>query len=116
MATTTNGKPSKRVSVSKSKLHDTADALETTAEIEAIGAGAEIAAGATDISDAEKVRKVGRTVEAVGASDLTRGVDKMKAAEVAAVLSEVANAAGNMDLAEATVALAASEDLAVQSA
>ena len=41
--------------------------------MEAIGAGDKIADGAKHASDAERARTVGRTVEAMGVSDITRG-------------------------------------------
>ena len=68
-----NSKTTKRATPSKSKMHDTAEEMEIAAEVEAIGAGAKMAAGAKHASDAERARTVGRTVEAMGASDITRG-------------------------------------------
>src|SRR4051794_23575849 len=115
-ARTANDKAGKRPTPSKSKLHNAAEEMESKAETEAMGAGVELATGMRGVSDMERARSVGRTLEVVGASDATRGADKLKAAEVAVVLSEITSRAGTLDLAEGAAALAASDDIGVQSA
>ena len=106
---------SKRVSVSKSQLSDTALAAEVVGlESELVGA-ADMVEGVATLQDAQVVATVGKAALAAGASDLTRAADLEIMAERTAFVSEVVRAAGAADMAQGAEILAASQDIEVQS-
>ena len=107
---------SKKVSVSKAELEETAVAAAVVAEDKVEEGLIEISAGAQDLVAAKKTRRAGRAALVSGVSDVTHGVDQMIVADKLAMLSDVVGAAGALDVAEGIDALAASEDIEVQTA
>jgi hypothetical protein len=106
---------SKRVSVGKRELEETAVAVETVAVVEGLAGVAQAAQGVDKLEAAREVGGVSRGVLAAGASDVTRGVDQMAVAEGLGRISEVVEAAGVVDMAEGADMLAESQDVEVQS-
>ncbi len=107
---------SKRVSVSKSKLADTAMAAEVVgAETALAGVVRAWPRASRRLQDAQAVATSGRAALVAGASDLTRAADLEVMAERTAFVSEVVRAAGAADMAQGAEILAASQDIEVQS-
>ena len=107
---------SKKVSVSKTELEETAVGVEALAESRMEDGLIEVSAGAQELVAAKKVRRVARSAQTAGTVAVTHGVDQMIVADKLARLSEVVAAAGALDVAEGIDALATSEDIHVQSA
>jgi hypothetical protein len=105
-----------RVSVSKRKLNEKADELETSAVVAGIQGELETIHGAKRLDAATDLAAAGAVVMGKGASDLTRAEDTRLMSERMAVLSEVVSAAGAADVAQGAAMLAASEDVSVMSA
>jgi len=106
---------SKRVSVGKNELQETADAVEDIAVREGVLGLDQAAQGVEELGAARAVGAVSRGVLAAGASDVTRGVDQMAVAEGLSRISDVVEAAGVVDMAEGADMLAESQDVEVQS-
>lgn len=107
---------SQRVSVSKRKLEETADAMEQVAVVTAVAGEMEMIDGAEKLDEAADMAATGAVLMGKGASDLTRAEDEKIMSDRMAVLSEVVGAAGVMDIEEGIDMLAASEDVNVVSA
>ena len=107
---------SKKVSVSKTELEETAVGVEALAESRMEDGLIEVSAGAQTLVEAKKVRQVARAAQTVGAVAVTHGLDQMAVAEKLGKLSEVVAAAGELDVAEGIEALATSEDIQIQAA
>ena len=76
----------------------------------------EIAEGAEKVVAAKAMGDISRDLEAAGVSDLTRAMDAEIVADRLAALSDVVEAAGELDMAEGAELLAASEDVETLSA
>ena len=87
---------SQRVSVSKRKLGETADAMEQVAVVTAVAGEMEVLEGAEKLDEAANMAATGAVLMGKGASDLTRAEDEKLMAGRMAVLSEVVGAAGVM--------------------
>jgi hypothetical protein len=72
--------------------------------------------GAQTLGAAKAARQVGGVALAAGASEVTRGMDQVNNAVVLGALSDFAAEGAEGDLADGAAALAASEDIRVQSA
>lgn len=107
---------SQRVSVSKRKLGETADALEQVAVVAAVAGEVEMIEGAQKLDEAADMAATGAVLMGKGASDLTRAEDQKLMSDRMAVLSEVVGAAGVTDIEQGVEMLAASEDVTVVSA
>ena len=107
---------SQRVSVSKQKLGETADAMEQVAVVTAVAGEMEVLEGAEKLDEAADMAATGAMLLGKGASDLTRAEDAKLMAGRMAVLSEVVGAAGVTDIEQGVDMLAASEDVNVVSA
>jgi hypothetical protein len=107
---------SRRVSVSKRKLAETADQMEGAAIVAAITGEQEVIHGTEQLNEAREMEEVGTAFIAKGASDVTRAVDEKVVSQRMAVLSDVVATAGVVDVAEGAEMLAASEDVGVVSA
>ena len=107
---------SQRVSVSKQKLGETADAMEQVAVVTAVAGEMEVLEGAEKLDEAADMAATGAVLMGKGASDLTRAEDAKLMAGRMAVLSEVVGAAGVTDIEQGVDMLAASEDVNVVSA
>jgi len=68
---------SKKVSISKTELEETATAAAIVAEDKVEEGLTKISAGTQDLVAAKKVRRSGRATLVEGASDVTHGIDKM---------------------------------------
>jgi hypothetical protein len=96
--------------------------LQVAAEVEALAANkAEegligFSIGAETLGAAKTARQIGGAALAVGASEVTRGATQLDNAAVLHAMSDYAAAGASGDLADGAAALAASEDIAVQSA
>jgi hypothetical protein len=114
----TGEKPTKsrRVSISKRKLAETADEMEGAAIVAAITGEQEVLHGTGHLKEAGDMQAIGTAFIAKGASDLTRAVDENVVSQRMAVLSDVVATAGVVDIAEGAEMLAASEDVGVVSA
>ena len=106
----------KRVSVSKTKLAETASGLEMAAAVTGLDGALQVADGAQQLEAAQEVADLGAVELAAGASNLTRAVDAGIVAERMARLSETVAVAGVVDVAEGADMLAASDDVNVMSA
>ena len=115
MATKTSTTKSKRVSVSKKKLAETAEGMEVGAEMMAVSGVVGVAAGMETLEDTRKMVRAGAEELASGASDLTRAADTAFVAERVARLSDVVGEAGMVDMAQGVALLAHSEDVKVLS-
>ena len=80
---------SKKVSVSKAELQETAVAAAVVAEDKVEEGLIEISAGTQDLVAARTARRAGRAALASGVSNVTHGVDQMIVADKLAKLSEV---------------------------
>ena len=107
---------SQRVSVSKRKLNEKADALEKAAVVTGVQGELEAIHGAERLDAAADMAAAGAVVMGKGASDLTRAEDTMLMSQRMAVLSDVVSAAGAADVAQGAAMLATSEDVTVMSA
>ncbi len=107
---------SQRVSVSKRKLGETADALEQAAVVAAVAGEMEVIDGAEKLDEAANMAATGAVLMGKGASDLTRAQDVKVMSDRMAVLGDVVGAAGITDIEEGVAMLAASEDVNVVSA
>ena len=107
---------SQRVSVSKRKLNETADAMEQAAVITAVAGEMEVIEGAEHLDQAADMAAIGAVLIGKGASDLTRAEDEKLMSDRMAVVSEVVGAAGMTDITQGVEMLAASEDVNVVSA
>jgi len=107
---------SKRVSVSKRKLNETADEMEQVAVVAAVAGEVEMIEGAQRLDEAADMAATGALLMGKGASDLTRAEDEKLMSDRMAVLSDVVSAAGMVDIEEGVEMLAASEDVNVVSA
>jgi hypothetical protein len=107
---------SQRVSVSKRKLNEKADAMEKAAIVTGVQGELEAIHGAERLDAAADMAAVGAVVMGKGASDLTRAEDAKLMSERMAVVSEVVSAAGAADVAQGAAMLATSEDVSVMSA
>jgi len=107
---------SKKVSVSKKELAQTAEAMETEAVVTGLEGAAEAEQGAEKLKVARKAVRAGAAELAAGASDLTRAVDVQVVADRMATLSEAVATAGVADIAQGAQMLAASDDVEVMSA
>jgi hypothetical protein len=116
MAKTKLATRSKRVSVSKRKLNETADAMEQVAVVAAVAGETEMIEGAERLEMAADMAATGTVLVGKGASDLTRAEDERLVSDRLAVLSDVVGAAGIVDIQEGVEMLAASEDVNVVSA
>jgi hypothetical protein len=105
-----------RVSVSRRKLGETADAMEQVAVVTAVAGEMELIDGAEKLDEAAAMAATGAVLMGKGASDLTRAEDEQLMAGRMAVLSDVVGAAGITDIEEGVEMLAASEDVNVVSA
>jgi hypothetical protein len=105
---------SKRVSVGKRELQETAEAV-TVAALEGVAGLVQAIQGVEELRVARAVAAVSRDALAAGASDVTRGVDQIEAAEGLSKISEVVAAAGVVDLTGGAEILAESQDVEVQS-
>jgi hypothetical protein len=114
----TSEKPtnSKRVSVSKRKLANTAGEMEAKAAAATLSGGQKAALGTERLEAAADMAAAGAAVLAKGASDVTQAVDQKIVSERMAVLSEAVGSAGMADIAEGAAILAKSEDVSVMSA
>jgi hypothetical protein len=107
---------SKRVSISKRKLADSAGEIENVAAAAAIIGGQEAAIGAERLEAAEDMAAAGAVLLAQGASNVTQAVDQKIMSDRMAVLSDAVAVAGMVDVAEGVEILARSEDVSVMSA
>ena len=107
---------SKKVSVSKTELEETAVGVEALAESRMEDGLIDVSAGAQTLVEAKKVREVARAAQTIGAVAVTHGLDQMAVAEKLGKLSDVVAAAGELDVAEGIEALVTSEDIQIQSA
>lgn len=107
---------SRRVSVSRRKLNETAGALEQVAVVTAVAGEQEMIQGAERLGTAADMAAAGAVLTGKGASDLTKAQDTKLMSERMAVLSEVVSVAGAADVAQGAAMLAASEDVNVMSA
>jgi hypothetical protein len=107
---------SRRVSISKRKLAETADEMEGAAIVAAITGEQEVIHGADQLKEASEMDAIGTAFIAKGASDLTRAEDEKVVSQRMAVLSDVVATAGVVDVTEGAEMLAASEDVGVMSA
>jgi len=107
---------SKRVSISKRKLADTASEIENVAATAAITGGQVAAIGAERLEIAEDMAAAGAVLLAQGASNVTQAVDQKIMSDRMAVLSDAVAVAGMADVAEGVAILAKSEDVSVLSA
>src|SRR5574339_116673 len=99
-----------RVSVSKRKLSDKAEAIEQAAVVTAVTGGQEVIHGAARLDDAADMAAAGAVLIGQGASDRTKAEDARLMSERMSVLSDVVSAAGSADIAQGAAMLAASED------
>ena len=106
---------SSRVSVSKSKLADTAVAAGVVGVETEMEGAVQVVEGVETLQAAQEVGTIGKAALAAGASDLTRAADLGMVADRMARLSNVVAAAGVLDMAEGADMLAASQDVEVQS-
>jgi hypothetical protein len=109
-------KKSKKVSVSKQQLANTADQMEVAAVTAAIAGQMEAAHGVQQMQAAGQMSDDGTTMVAMGASEVTRAIDASVVSERLEVLSDAVAGAGIMDVAEGAAMLAESEDVGVMSA
>ncbi len=107
---------SKRVSISKRKLADSASEIENVAATAAITGGQVAALGAERLEAAEDMAAAGAAMLAQGASNVTQAVDQKIMSDRMAVLSDAVGVAGMADVAEGVAILAKSEDVSVLSA
>lgn len=107
---------SQRVSVSRRKLAETADAMEQVAVVAAVAGEVEMIEGAAKLDEAADMAATGAVLMGKGASDLTRAEDQKLMSDRMAVLSKVVGAAGVTDIEQGVEMLAASEDVTVVSA
>jgi hypothetical protein len=107
---------SQHVSISKTKLAQTAGEMSEVAGIVAEEGKKEAAQGAARLAAAGDLQAESTVVFAKGASDLTRAVDEKVVADRMAILGEAVAIAGVMDIAEGAEMLAASDDVGVLSA
>ena len=107
---------SDKVSVSKTQMAETANAMETVAVTAAIAGQMEVMDGAELMQEAGDMARTSAALGMAGASDLTRAVDEKIVAERLGVLSDVVAGAGIVDVAEGAAILAESDDVNVMSA
>jgi hypothetical protein len=107
---------SKRVSISKRKLADSAGEIENVAATAAFTGVQEATLGADRLVAAEDMAAAGAAMLAQGASDVTQAVDQKIMSDRMAILSDVVGVAGMADVAEGVAILAKSEDVKVLSA
>jgi hypothetical protein len=107
---------SRRVSISKRKLSNTAGAMQAAAVTTAIIGEQKALKGAEKLQQADDLGSVATIAIAKGASDLTRAEDVNLMSNRMAVLSDVVATAGVADVAQGAEMLAASEDVGVVSA
>lgn len=114
----TEDKPtkSKRVSISKRKLADTADSMEEAAIVTAIAGQIEAVQGAERLDAAGDMAAAGTVLLVKGASELTQATNEKVMSERMAVLSDVVGIAGVADIAQGVEILQGSEDVNVVSA
>src|SRR5512138_3557600 len=96
---------SQRVSVSKRKLNETADAMEQAAVVTAVAGEGAVLDGAQRLEEAADLAGASAVVMSKGASDLTRAEDTQLMANRMAVVSEVVGAAGAADIAQGAAML-----------
>jgi len=116
MVDKTKTEKSKRVSMSKRKLAETADGLEVAAALMGLGGAVQVVEGANDLKAAGELADFSSAELASGASHLTRAVDAQIVAERMATLSGAVAEAGVVDMAQGAAMLAASNDVGVMSA
>ena len=107
---------SPRISMSKRKLNETAEALEEVAVVTAVSGEMEVVDGAGKLEEAADMAASGAVLIGQGASHLTRAQDEKIMADRMAVVSDVVAVAGVIDMAEGAEMLAASDDVNVLSA
>ena len=106
----TNDKPtkSKRVSISKRKLANTAGAMEEAAVVAATVGTLEAVHGAEHRKAAGEIADAGSVLLAKGASDITQAADEQVMSDRMAFLSQAVAIAGIADIAQGAEILAGS--------
>jgi hypothetical protein len=107
---------SKKATTDKDEFQVSAAEVSSLAADKAEDGLIAFSAGAETLGAAKTVRQVGGAALVAGASEVTRGVDQINNAAVLGALSQFAAEGGEGDLADGAAALAASEDIQVQSA
>lgn len=107
---------SKRVSVSKRKLANTAGKMEETAIVAATTGTQEALQGTDRLEAAGEMAEAGALLFAKGASDITQAADTKTMSNRMTVLSEAVAIAGVADISQGAEILAQSEDVGVMSA
>lgn len=108
--------PAKRVSVSKKKLNETAQAVELGSQLEAAVGLGEVAEGMETLDEARTYVQAGAATLASASSNLTRAADAALVSERMAQMSAAVGEAGVVDLAQGEALLAESDNVKVLSA
>jgi hypothetical protein len=106
---------SKRVTVGKRELQQTANAVEDIAIQEGVIGLDQAKEGLNKLEAGREVSNLGRGALAVGAATVTRGADEIAVAEGLSRISTVVAAAGIVDVAQGAELLEKSEDVEIQS-
>jgi len=105
----------KRVSTSKRQLQEAGQEAQAVAVVQAEVGLAQAAEGVEKLQAAQVAGSISRGALAAGARDLTRAEDALNVSGALGQIAGIAAVAGSQDLADGAAALAASEDVAVQS-
>jgi hypothetical protein len=105
----------KRVSASKRQLQAAGKEAEAVAVVQAEVGLAQAAEGVEKLQAAQVAGSISQVALAAGSRDLTRAEDALNVSGALEQIAGIAAVAGSQDLADGAAALAASEDVAVQS-